>query len=170
MARGKAARGPREAVPPRIFSDRYASMPAAAATRRIMLIGRRYRRLIDQALKDVGHSQIRWEILHTISIVPEDCTLMEVAAHLGLEGPSIVATMEKLDTGGFIERRENGADRRSRLIRLTDQGRAAVTLMASVVDAQRDLLWAGIPGEDIETMLDILTRMRRNVWSGEPED
>jgi MarR family transcriptional regulator for hemolysin len=157
-------------VPPRIFADRYAARPAVAATRRIMLVGRRYRRLLDTALKEAGHSQVRWEILHAIWSAPEDCTLMEVAAHIGLEGPSIVATMEKLETGGFIERREDGNDRRSRLIRLTDKGHEAVTLMTGIVQDQRDQLWAGIPPEDVETMLRILTRMRDNLWGEEPED
>jgi MarR family transcriptional regulator for hemolysin len=170
MARGKSVRGAKEAVPPRIFADRYAAMPAVAATRRIMLVGRRYRRLLDQALKEVGQSQVRWEILHTIWAAPDDCTLMEIAAHIGLEGPSIVATMEKLEQGGYIERREDGNDRRSRLIRLTDKGRDAVRLMTDVVTEQRERLWAGVPPEDVDAMLRILTRLRGNLWGDEPED
>jgi len=169
MAREKSPRSARGGVPPRIFLDRYSAQPAVAATRRIMLVGRRYRRLLDQALREIGHSQIRWEILHTIWTAREDCTLMEVAAHIGLEGPSIVAAMAKLETGGFIERREDGSDRRSRLIRLTATGHEAVRAMSAVVDEQRDLLWAGIPVADIEAMLPVLTQMRRNLWGGEPE-
>lgn len=170
MARGKSARASRDGLPPPIFADRHAARPAAAATRRIMLVGRRYRRLLDLALKDIGQSQVRWEILNAISASPGDCTLMDVAARIGLEGPSIVATMEKLETGGFIERREDDNDRRSRLIRLTDRGRDAVRSMTEVVDRQRDRLWEGISAEDVETMLRILTQMRRNLWSDEPED
>jgi len=170
MARGKSTRALREGVPPRIFADRYAARPAVAATRRIMLVGRRYRRLLDIALKEIGHSQVRWEVLHAISTAPEDCTLMDVAAHIGLEGPSIVATMEKLETGGFIERREDDNDRRSRLIRLTEKGHDAVRLMTEVVNEQRDRLWDGISPDDVGTMLRILTQMRGNLWGEEPED
>jgi len=165
MAQDKAARGPRDGSPPRIFDDDYDSQRLIAATRRIMLVGRRYRRTLDLALKEAGHSQVRWEILHAISLDSGQCTLMEVAAHIGLEGPSIVGAMAKLEAGGFIERRQDGSDRRSRLIRLTDKGHEAVAVMTEVVRAQREKLWHGIPEADIDAMLRVLAQLRNKLWS-----
>lgn len=138
--------------------------PAITATRRMMLVVRRYRKALDQALKDVGHSQIRWEILYALSMSETDSTLMQVAARLGLEGPSIVSTMEKLEKGGFIERRRDPDDLRSRLIRLTDKGRDAVAVMQQTSTNERMKLLAGIPEEDLRITVDVLTRMRDNLW------
>ncbi|HWJ69914.1 MAG TPA: MarR family transcriptional regulator [Sphingobium sp.] len=164
-------RGTRDAGPPRIFDDGYDSQRLVAATRRIMLVGRRYRRALDLALKEAGHSQVRWEILHAISLDSGQCTLMEVAAHIGLEGPSIVGAMAKLEAGGFIERRPDGNDRRSRLIGLTDKGRDAVAVMTEVVRAQREQLWQGIPDADLDAMLRVLAQLRNKLWStGTEED
>jgi len=164
MPQTKQPRDSQDSAPPKIFDDDYDNQRLAAATRRIMLVGRRYRRTLDQALKEIGHSQVRWEILHAISFDPGECTLMEVAGRIGLEGPSIVGSMEKLEVGGFIERRQDGKDRRSKLIRLTDKGREAVVIMADVVKGQREKLWADIPEADLDAMLRVLTQLRKNLW------
>jgi len=169
MTQAKSGRGPKDSRPPRIFDDDYDNQRLIAATRRIMLVGRRYRRLLDQALKEIGHSQVRWEILHAISLDPGECTLMEVAARIGLEGPSIVGAMAKLEAGGFVERREHGNDRRARLIQLTDKGREAVTAMTEVVRQWRERLWRNIPDADLDAMLRVLAQLRNNLWDDRPD-
>src|SRR4051794_20436170 len=113
MAQAKTQRSLKGAQLPKIFDDGYDSQRLMAATRRIMLVGRRYRRLLDEALKEIGHSQMRWEILHAVSIDTGETTLTEVAARIGVEGPSIVGAMEKLESGGFVKRWQHGNDRRS---------------------------------------------------------
>jgi len=148
---------------PSIFPEGIPARPSIAVTRRMMLVGRRYRRMLDQALREVGHSQVRWEVLHAVYIARGESTLMEVAARIGLEGPSIVGTMEKLETGGFIERRDNEADRRSKLIRLTNKGHEAIGAMTVIVDQQREKLLAGIDEKDVDAMLRVLTRMADNL-------
>ncbi|MBN8819017.1 MAG: winged helix DNA-binding protein [Sphingomonas sp.] len=157
----------RETIVPKIFDDDYDSQRLIAATRRIMLVGRRYRRGLDQALKEIGHSQMRWEILHAISFETGESTLMEVAARIGVEGPSIVGAMEKLEIGGFIERRQHGNDRRSRLISLTDKGREAVAAMAQVVQQKREALWRDVPDVDLDAMLRVLSQLRKNLWDAD---
>ncbi|OJY61871.1 MAG: hypothetical protein BGP16_15100 [Sphingobium sp. 66-54] len=163
----KTAHDFRDSVPPKAFDDDYDDQRLVAATRRIKLVGRRYRRVVDRALKDAGHSQVRWEILHAISVDSGQCTLMEVAGRVGLEAPSIVGAMAKLEAGGFIERRQDGNDRRSRLIFLTDKGRAAVTAMAAVVKEQRERIWQGIPDADIDAMLRVLSHLRSRLLEAE---
>jgi MarR family transcriptional regulator for hemolysin len=165
MPKAKPTRSLRDTAPPKIFDDGYTAQPLVAATRRIMLVGRRYRRMLDQALKEIGHSQVRWEILHAISLDSGECTLMEVAARIGLEGPSIVGAMEKLETGGFVERREHGNDRRSRLIRMTPKGQDALSAMSDVVRQQREKLWRGVAATDLDVMLRVITQLRHNLWN-----
>lgn len=143
-------------------------MMAASAdimvTRRMLLVVRRYRKALDQALKDVGLSQIRWEILYALSMSEGDSTLMQVAVRLGLEGPSIVSAMEKLDKEGFIQRKRDPADQRSRLIRLTKEGEKAVVVMQQVSAREREKLLDGIEQADLENILHVLTKMRDNLW------
>jgi MarR family transcriptional regulator for hemolysin len=47
----------------------------------------------------------------------------DLAAALGIEGPSLVRLLDGLERRGLIERREDGADRRARGIHLTHDGR-----------------------------------------------
>ncbi|MPT48008.1 MAG: MarR family transcriptional regulator [Sphingobium sp.] len=138
--------------------------PDIMVTRRMMLVTRRYRKALDQALKDVGHSQVRWEILYALSLNDDDSTLMQVAGKLGLEGPSIVSAMEKLEKEGFIQRRKDPADHRSRLIRLTEEGEKAVIIMQQKSTNEREKLLDGIDFDDLETTLYVLTQMRDNLW------
>ncbi|HZV19427.1 MAG TPA: MarR family transcriptional regulator [Sphingobium sp.] len=164
MTQKKLARDPQGSTPPKTFDDDYDDQRLIAATRRIKLVGRRYRRIIDRSLKDAGHSQVRWEILHAISLDSAPCTLMEVAARVGLEAPSIVGAMAKLEASGFIKRWQDGNDRRSRLICLTDKGQEAVATMAAVVRGQRERIWQGIPDADIDAMLRVLAQLRDRLW------
>lgn len=164
MTQKKMARDSRDSAPPKTFDDDYDDQRLIAATRRLKLVGRRYRRIVDRALKDAGHSQVRWEILHAISIDAGPCTLMEVAGRVGLEAPSIVGAMAKIEADGFIERQQDGNDRRSRLIYLTDKGQAAVAAMAAVVREQRERIWRGIPDADVDAMLRVLAQLRDRLW------
>jgi len=152
-------------APPRcLFPDGSPGNTPITVTRRILLVARRSRKALDQALRDAGHSQTRWEILYSLSMDRNDSTLMQVAARLGLEGPSIVSTMEKLEKEGFVERRKNVNDRRSRLIRLTEKGRQAVKMMEAISDQERERLLEGVSEADLEATLRVLTRMRDNLW------
>lgn len=164
MSKSKNSQRPKDAALPKIFDDDYDSQRLIAATRRIMLVGRRYRRKIDQALKEIGHSQMRWEILHAISFETGETTLMEVAGRIGVEGPSIVGAMAKLEDGGFIERRQHGNDGRSRLINLTEKGQEALIMMTAVVKVQRENLWDGVPEPDLDALLRVLSQLRKNLW------
>lgn len=136
---------------------------AIGVSRRLLLVARRYRKALDQALHRIGHSQARWEILFALTLKGGESTLTEVADRLGLEGPTLVGPMERLEAGGFVSRTTDPGDRRSRRIRLTDAGREAVAAMRDVSTAERERLVEGVSPQDLATMLRVLTQFRDNL-------
>ena len=53
-------------------------------------------------------------------------SVKEIATHLGLSLPAASRAVDGLIQRGYVSRRESAEDRRSRLIALTDDGRAVV--------------------------------------------
>ena len=72
----------------------------------------------------------------------------ELAAALGLEGPSLVRLLDNLERRGLIERREHKSDRRVRGIYLTPSGRELQRRVTSISDGvQQRLLAAASPAD-----------------------
>ena len=53
-------------------------------------------------------------------------SVKEIAGHLGLSLPAASRAVDGLIQRGYVSRRESATDRRSRLVALTDDGRAVV--------------------------------------------
>ncbi|MFC7553484.1 MarR family winged helix-turn-helix transcriptional regulator [Pseudoroseomonas wenyumeiae] len=91
------------------------------------------------------------------------------AASLGLDGSSVVRLLDALQAAGFIERREEEADRRARAILLTPAGRALVAQVEDVSRAVGSDGLAGLSGAEIEIARRVLDRICRNLAEA-PED
>jgi DNA-binding MarR family transcriptional regulator len=75
-------------------------------------------------------------------VEPEGSRLTDIARHAGLTKPTILAAVDDLEQLGYVERVSDPGDRRAKLIRLTDRGRAAAAAAARIlVDIEAD--WAG---------------------------
>ncbi len=56
-----------------------------------------------------------------------DATTADIASHLGVSKQAAAQLVDRLVRGGYVERREHPADRRARLLVLTDRGVACMT-------------------------------------------
>lgn len=132
-------------------------------TRRLMFMVRRWRKVLDDQLRAHGHSQAQWEALFSIAMLDGQATLTTLAARLGLEIPSIVGLVERLERDGMIARTAHETDRRSRRISLTAAGLAAVEEMRDATSSVRKQLLHGISRAQRRAMLQIFTQMRDNL-------
>ncbi len=136
---------------------------AIGVTRRLLLVARRYRKVLDGALHAAGHSQAGWEVLFALALKGGESTLTEVADRLGLEGATLVGPIARLEARGFLSRTLDPGDRRSRRIRLTEAGRHAVAEMRDISSAERGRFLDGVPADDLATTFRVLTLMRDNL-------
>jgi MarR family transcriptional regulator for hemolysin len=111
-------------------------------------ISRRLRQLVDSELAAYGLTQATWRPLAYVGRLGAGVRQSELAAALGLEGPSLVRLLDNLERRGLIERREHKSDRRVRGIHLTPSGRELQRRVTSISDGvQQRLLAAASPGD-----------------------
>jgi MarR family transcriptional regulator, transcriptional regulator for hemolysin len=90
---------------------------------RVARIARRLRQAVDGELSAYGLTEATWRPLAYVGRLGDGVRQKELAAALGIEGPSLVRLLDSLERRGLIERREHEGDRRVRGIYLTPPGR-----------------------------------------------
>ena len=83
--------------------------------------------------------------------LPQPLPQQSLAASVGLDKSTMVATVDELEVTGLVERRPDPADRRVRLVTVTDAGRAALVRARAVVTRTEEELVAYL-GEDRATL------------------
>src|SRR5438034_9031032 len=73
---------------------------------------RAWRQKLDQRLKPMGLSQAKWRTLLHLSLAPDALTQTEIAARLGVEEPTVVTLLHRLEREDWITRRNSHRDRR----------------------------------------------------------
>ena len=134
--------------------------PEAAFGSQFALASRAWRRAADEALARYGLSQTSaWPLVH-IARHGDGIRQGALAALLGIEGPSLVRTLDQLCAGGLALRREDPADRRARTIHLTEAGREQARRAETVLAELRARLFRDVTDADLEAALRVLHAIR----------
>jgi MarR family transcriptional regulator for hemolysin len=116
---------------------------------RIARIARRLRQAVDGELGAYGLTEATWRPLAYVGRLGEGVRQRELAAALGIEGPSLVRLLDNLERRGLIERREQAGDRRVRGIYLTDPGRELQRRVLRISDSVLRRLLASADPDDL---------------------
>ena len=121
---------------------------------------RAWRQKLDERLKPMGLSQAKWRTLMHLSIAREPLTQAEIAARLGVEEPTVVTLLHRLERESWITRTSSPHDRRCNMVLLGERAeRVIVQINATAQKLRRELL-ADIPECDLETCMRVLARIR----------
>src|SRR5207302_9796929 len=90
---------------------------------------RAWRQKLDERLKPMGLSQAKWRTLMHLSIAEEALTQAEIAARLGVEEPTVVNLLHRLEEESWITRRSSPHDRRCKMVLL---GQGAQRVIAAI--------------------------------------
>lgn len=121
---------------------------------------RAWRLKLDERLKPMGLSQAKWRTLLHLSLSPEALTQAEIASRLGIEEPSLVTLLHRLEDEGWVERRSASHDRRCKTVHL---GRRAQRVIAQINSAAANLrheLLAEIPALELKTCMRVLAQIQ----------
>ena len=66
---------------------------------------RAWRLKLDERLKPMGLSQAKWRTLMHLSIAPGPLTQAEIASHLGIEEPTLVTLLHRLEDDRWVARK-----------------------------------------------------------------
>jgi MarR family transcriptional regulator for hemolysin len=143
--------------------------PAAEMTSMLVRLARIYRLGIDEALGGLGLSDAMALPVVVLGRRPEGIRQNHLADELGVEGPSLVRLLDKLVDHGLVERREDPADRRAKIVTLTPEGQAHSQKASRVLDAFRANLLEGVSPDDIQASLRVLGVMQDRLLAARRE-
>lgn len=103
---------------------------------------RAWRQAIDQRLKDLGVSQASWMAIAMVARSATPPSQKQLADLLGVEGPTVVAMLDRLVAADLVRRVAAANDRRVKLIELTADGHAMYAKVKQRADEYRAELLA----------------------------
>lgn len=118
-------------------------------------VSRRWRTRLDERLKHTDLTQARWMVLRHLS----ECgpiSQRELAERIGVEGPTLVRGLDRLEELGLVARRACGDDRRVKHVHLTEAAGPVLDEINRISVKLRQELLADIPGKDIGTAWRVL--------------
>ncbi len=121
---------------------------------------RAWRQKLDHRLKPMGLSQAKWRTLMHLSLAGDALTQAEIAARLGVEEPSVVTLLHRLEREEWITRSNSQRDRRCKMVLLGRRAQRVIGQINSSAETLRDELMAGIPTSDLQTCMKVLARIR----------
>lgn len=113
------------------------------------LLTRRWRQLLDSQFQAAGLTDATWRPLLHLHILGEEVRQKDLAASVGIEGPSLVRLIETLVSKGFVQRTEDITDRRAKLLCLTPAGELMVARIKEIVTPLEDELLRPFSDRDI---------------------
>ncbi|MDT8896407.1 transcriptional regulator SlyA [Halomonas sp. I1] len=125
-------------------------------------VPRLWRAVIDRRLAPDGLTQTRWVTLYHLWRMGDDQPQCDLARAIGVEAPSLVRTLDQLSEQGLIERRPCGQDRRAKRIFLTDKATPLLERIEAVVTQARKEMLEGLDDNEVEHLIDLLSRIEAN--------
>jgi DNA-binding MarR family transcriptional regulator len=93
---------------------------------------------------------------------------VQLAELTDLEPTTLVRILDSMESHGWLERRNDPADRRARRLYLKAKGRPLVDEIWHMVDLTRREAFAGIPRKHADLMIGFLEKIQSNFASLEP--
>ena len=121
---------------------------------------RTWRQKLDERLKPMGLSQAKWRTLMHLSLSEDPLTQAEIAGRLGVEEPTVVTLLYRLEKEGWITRNSSPHDRRCNMVLLGRRAQRVIAQITATADKLRHELLADIPQADLQTCMKVLARVR----------
>lgn len=101
-------------------------------------------------------------IIRALWLGNDGMTQKEIAEVIGVEAPTLVPLIDRMEQAGLVERRQDEADRRNNRVYLTVKSRLLWGAIEESLGRVRKVAQKGIPKEDIEMARQVLDRIAQN--------
>ena len=129
----------------------------------MVTLTRQWRRFVEEQLAVSGLTDATWTPLLHLRAWGDGVTQKELAERVGLDGSSLVRLLDILEGKGWVERRADPADRRSKRIFLTEEGNTAVdSIRATMLQAELSML-QDLDDAEVEAMLGGVQKIRSRI-------
>jgi MarR family transcriptional regulator for hemolysin len=124
---------------------------------------RAYQRAFDQELRaNVGLTISQWRIIFTL-IRQSGLTQREIADRVGVEAPTLIPIIDKMEKEGLVERKTYQEDRRINRIYLTSKTEDLCDPMIECALRISSVSTKDIPEEQLQIMKDVLGKISDNL-------
>ncbi|HZV82455.1 MAG TPA: MarR family transcriptional regulator [Geobacteraceae bacterium] len=130
---------------------------------RLAHLTRRWRQILDNEAQAAGLTDATWRPLLHLHRLGDGVRQKDLAASVGIEGPSLVRLLDTLVAKGLIERSEDGSDRRAKLLCLTPEGREVVVRIRETVTSLENELMSPFSDEDVAQAAAFIQRLETSV-------
>jgi MarR family transcriptional regulator, transcriptional regulator for hemolysin len=120
------------------------------------------RRRFDQRARHLGLTRAQWQVLAHLQR-NEGINQIGLADLLDIEAITLCRTIDRMEEGGWVERRADPNDRRARLLFLTERVRPFIADMRVIAEEIYAEALSGLPADTRQTLTEILTAMRTNL-------
>ena len=127
---------------------------------------RAWRVKLDERLKPMGLSQAKWRTLLHLSVAQNALTQAEIAARLGIEEPSLVTLLHRLENEGWVIRKSSAHDRRCKTVHLGRRAQRVIAQINAAAFKLRHELLDEIPASELRTCVRVLDRIRQKAEKG----
>src|SRR5216110_1716770 len=127
---------------------------------------RAWRLKLDERLKPMGLSQAKWRTLLRLSMSPGPLTQAEIASHLGIEEPTLVTLLHRLEDDRWVARKNAAHDRRCKTVHLTRRAQRVIEEINSEAFKLRHELLDDITAADLRTCIRVLNHIQHKAEKG----
>lgn len=131
------------------------------------LVARLWRAEIDRRLAAFGLTESRWLTLLHLSRRAEAATQRELAEAVGVRGPTLVRTLDRLETEGLIERRTEAGDRRTKSVHLRAEAAPVLERIETTLAAVRAEIFSDLSHAEVATCLKVFEQIAGKLGGAE---
>lgn len=125
-------------------------------------VARMVRKLFEQRSKDLGLTRAQWQVLAYLRFY-DGIRQGQLADMLDLEPISLSRVVDRLESAGFVERRPDAEDRRSKRLHLLPHALPVLEQLKTIGDGAKADMLEGVSKQQQEQLIATLTVMRGNL-------
>lgn len=126
-------------------------------------LSRAWRMRVDILMRPLGLTSSTSAVICTLARSPHPLTQRELAELIGVEGPTLVRLLDRLETMGWVRREPVPGDRRMKHAALTDKALPFLDELVRVaVKLEEDLLQS-IPEDQVHVTHEVLRTIRERL-------
>jgi len=119
--------------------------------------------VMEPKLQETGISLGTFELLSAVHASGGKATQVEVARRLGITPPSLSESVKAATVKNLVEQHVDSDDGRRKILKLTPAGRKAMVSIIKDVSKAENRMVAGIDEAQISVVIDVLTKVNRNL-------
>ena len=123
---------------------------------------RALRKALDAELGYYGITFAQWQVLAGLALEGE-ISQVKLAELIGVEGPTLVRILDRMEQRGWIKRKVSLRDRRQKLISPTKKAEGVWKKMTECAHGVRNEAVKGISSKDAENLQRLLKKIRENL-------